>query len=339
MVLNPAIIALLAGSFLLSLMVLYSGYWGFSILRRWDLRSGSDVQLGLEKRTYLISTILNYAFGFQLISLFLFIYTADALHHLFAGAMCAAGTLNVNKYGYPLLVLKIINFLLAGLWLILNYADTRAHDYPLIKKKYALLLLIAPLIFSEGLLQIVYFIGLRADVITSCCGSLFDAGRSTISSDLAALPPFPLMTALYLSLSLTVGSGVLFAYKGRGGALFSLLSGSSFFIGIASIISFISVYIYELPTHHCPFCILQQEYDYVGYFLYLSLFGGGISGMGVGMLAPFRLVPSLAKFLPVIRKGLAMASLFFYGAFILVVTYIILSSSLSLANSSVLLTY
>jgi len=41
-----------------------------------------------------------------------------------------------------------------------------------------------------------------------------------------------------------------------------------------AILSFISVYFYELPTHHCPFCILQKEYGYVGYPLYLTLFGG-----------------------------------------------------------------
>ena len=35
--------------------------------------------------------------------------------------MCAAGTLNVNGCGYPTLILKIINFLLAGLWLIVNF--------------------------------------------------------------------------------------------------------------------------------------------------------------------------------------------------------------------------
>ena len=55
--------------------------------------------------------------------------------------MCAAGTLNVNAYGYPTLVLKVLNCLLAGIWLILNHADNRADDYPLIRKKYALLLL------------------------------------------------------------------------------------------------------------------------------------------------------------------------------------------------------
>ena len=44
--------------------------------------------------------------------------------------MCAAGTLNVNAYGYPALILKVVNAVLAGQWLILNHADNRVPDYP-----------------------------------------------------------------------------------------------------------------------------------------------------------------------------------------------------------------
>ncbi len=55
------------------------------------------------------------------------------------------GSLHANLWGYPALILKIITFLLAGIWLIVNYTDNiRGYDYPLIKKKYALLLIIAP---------------------------------------------------------------------------------------------------------------------------------------------------------------------------------------------------
>ena len=89
------------------------------------------LQLELERRTYLISTFMSYAMGFQLLSLFLFIYTADTLSSLFIGAMCAAGSLKVNGFGYPTLILKIVSCLLAGLWLIVNYIDNKAYDYPI----------------------------------------------------------------------------------------------------------------------------------------------------------------------------------------------------------------
>jgi len=44
---------------------------------------------------------------------------------------------------------------------------------------------------------------------------------------------------------------------------------------------FFSTYVYQLPTHHCPFCLLQKDYYYVGYILYATLYVGtffGISG-------------------------------------------------------------
>ena len=85
-------------------------FYGIRILRNWDLKNGSELQLSLERKTYLISTIMSYAFGFQLLSLFLFIFTADKLASLFTGAMCAAGTLNVNGFGYPALLFQDYQF-------------------------------------------------------------------------------------------------------------------------------------------------------------------------------------------------------------------------------------
>lgn len=136
-------------------------------MRKWEIKSGSELQLNLERRTHLISTILAYVFGFQLVSLFLFVYTVDILHPLFVGAMCASGTLTVNSYGYPTLILKVFNFIAAGLWLVLNYTDHRAYDYPLIKSKYKFLIVITPLVVAESFLQTKYFLGLKPDIMTN----------------------------------------------------------------------------------------------------------------------------------------------------------------------------
>ena len=51
----------------------------------------------------------------------------------------------------------------------------------------------------------------------------------------------------------------------------------SLFFGLIayySIVYFFGTYIYELPTHRCPFCMLQAEYFYVGYLLWGLLFMG-----------------------------------------------------------------
>ena len=330
MIFHPAILALCASSVLIGFMVLYSAFYGVQILRGWDIESGSEQQLILERKTYLVSTLLTYLLGFELLSLFLYVFTADQLHPFFVGAMCAAGTLYVNGYGYPTLLLKVANFLLAGLWLILNHADNQGYDYPLIKKKYGLLLFLAPLILAEAFLQANYFFRLKPDIITSCCGSLFSKGTDTLTSEVSLLPIRPMEAIFFLAMTATLFSGVVFLWKRRGGSLFSILSGATLIVSLASVLSFVSVYLYELPTHHCPFCLLQGEYGCIGYPLYLALLGGTVSGMGVGILMPFQGIRSLSRAIPSIQRRLALLSVVLFLLFTAIVTYTILFSNYKL---------
>ncbi len=233
MILHPTVIANLLAVYISSGMVLYAVYYGVQILKSWDIQNGHELQLVLERKTYLISTLLSYVFGLQLLSLFLFIFTADSLTPLFVGAMCAAGTLNVDPFGYPTLVLKIFSFILSGLWLVLNYADNQGYDYPLIKKKYQLLVLIAPIIILEAILETAYFLNMEADVITSCCGSLFSSERVTgIGSEIASMPALPMMWVFYGAMICTLACGILFYFKGLGGYLYAVLSLLMFIISL-----------------------------------------------------------------------------------------------------------
>ena len=311
-------------------MVLYASYSGALILRYWDIKSGSETQLWLERKTYLISTIIGYALVFQLFSFFLFIYTADALHPFFTGAMCAVGSLNVNAWGFPLVIFKVITFLLAGLWLIINFADNRGYDYPLIKVKYILLLVLAPLILTETIIQANYFLRLNPEVITSCCGSLFTADTKGVASEIISWPHSVMEILFYGAMIGSLALGVVFYRTGTMGYEFAVAILLTFIISIASFISFISIYFYELPTHHCPFCVLQKEYGYIGYFLYLLLLVGGLTGMGAGFLMPFREIPSLKATLPAIQKHLALISISFYLLFTLISTYQIIFSNLKM---------
>ncbi len=330
MILQPAVLALVLIALLVSGMGIYAGYYGIRILGAWEPASGSELQLELERRTYLISTLMSYILSFELMSLFLFIYTADDLHTLFTGAMCAAGTLAVNSFGYPALLLKIVNFLLAGVWLIVNYADNKGYDYPLIRFKYELLNLVVPLLVLEGVLLCAYFAGVKPDIITSCCGSLFSHESSSFSGDLASLPHLPMQIAFFSGMVLTAASGLFFHWRGRAGYLFSVVSTLTFLIAAASVVSFICLYFYELPTHHCPFCLLQKEYDYIGYLLYATLFGGAVAGIGVGVLMPFRTTASLARIIPGIQRRLTFVTLACYMIFSLITVWKMIFSALKL---------
>ncbi len=331
MMFHPGIFALLLGSGLTAAMLCYSAYEGLRIIRSWDIDSGSEGQLELERKTYLISTVMSYAMGFQLLSLFLFIYTADTLSPLFIGAMCAAGSLKVNGFGYPTLMVKICSCLLAGLWLIVNTTDNKAHDYPLIRIKYWLLLLIAPLLLIETTLQGLYLLSLRPNIITSCCAVLFSTDADTAMSELLALPHWLSQAIFFVSAPITLAAGLYVYLKAKGAILFAIATLCHFVISIVALISFISIYVYELPTHHCPFCLLHQEYGYVGYFLYAAILVGAISGMGAGVIHPFRSIASLHHLIPPMQKKLAMLSLSATLVFMLIAGYAILFSNLSMA--------
>jgi hypothetical protein len=333
MILHPPIVALLVGSVLVSFLLVLASWYAVRILRHWDLASGSELQLSLERRTYLVSTVMGYACAFQVVSLFLFVYTADDLAPLFVGAMCAAGTLYASPYGYPTLVLKAVGAVLAGVWLLMNHADNRGRDYPLIRQKYGFLLGLTPVVLGETASQGAYFAGLKADVITSCCGSLFSAAASGVASELSALPRVPTQIAFYAVVAALLLAGVWFRRRGSGGYVVAGLSALAFLVSIAALISFISVYIYELPTHHCPFCILQGEYHFIGYPLYGLLFGGVIAGLALGVLQYGRRAPSLASVLPPLTRRLSLAVMVCFGLFTAISTYVMLATSFTLAGS------
>jgi len=327
MILSPPILALLSGSFLVVLILLYASWYGVRIIRHWDITSGSELQIHLERRTYLISTIMSHALGFQLLSLFLFIYTADQLSSSFTGAMCAAGTLNVNRFGYPALILKVLNFVAAGVWLVINTTDNSARDYPLIRKKYLLLLPVGLLITVEAVIQGFYFLGLKPDIITSCCGTLFSSAAQG-SGGFAAPSPYWITTGYYICAFLTMSSGALFYTRQKGAYLFSLSSTVLFLFSCLALVFYISPYIYELPTHHCPFCILHREYGFVGYPIYLLFLAGGVSGLGVGAVSPFTGIRSLKDTLPRIREELTVLCLVSWFLALAVCSWAILTSNL-----------
>jgi hypothetical protein len=327
---QPAIIALLLSSLVTAGMVAAASAFGLQVVRRWNISSGGEDQLRMERRTYLISTLLGFAFAVELASLLLFVFNADRMHSQFVGAMCAVGTLNANEWGFPTLYLKIANFLLAGVWLVLNHVDNRGFDYPLIRVKYGLLLVIAPLLLLEAGVQAAYFLNLKADVITSCCGSLFSADAKTVAAEMASLPPEASMAGFYAVLAATIAAGLVFLKTRKGALAFAGLTGLNFLVALGAVVSFISIYIYEHPHHHCPFDVIQAGYGYIGYGLYIPLFAATVMGLGVGAVAPFGGVASLATVAPEVTRHLARWGTVLLFLFALVATYAVASSNLIL---------
>ena len=285
MILHPAIMGLLVCETLSLLVLLCASILGWRIAAGWDISSTSSRQLEREQRAALVSVAVGFAMAFQILSLFLFVEAADRMHSLFTGAMCAAGTLHVNAFGYPALLVKIAAVLLCGTWLIINHADGRSPDYPLLRIKFRLLPPAALAAAAGGILFSIFATKLDPEVITSCCGVLFGGEESALSKGLPKLGPGGAQIAFFTLVALTLAAGVLHVKTHKGAMVYGAASLMMFMTSLAAILSFISPYYYQLPTHHCPFCMLQPEYFRSGYLLYVAIFAGGIFGAGTGVLA------------------------------------------------------
>lgn len=327
MLLNPAILALIMVSAVVLLMLVTASLFALRLLRHWDMGSGSQRQLELERRSYLISTLMSWVFAFELLSLLLFVYTAESLSGQFVGAMCATGVLNANPWGWPTLFLKIALFFGGSLWLALNGLDNRGYDYPLIRHKYALLLLLTPFVCAEAVSQLRFFLGLSPNIITSCCGTLFSSVAQGVAAEVSAMPAKPMAWALVISGGAVLMSGLGYMKWRRGAWLLALTSMVAFVTALLAVVSLLSPYIYEHPHHHCPFCILKSGHGYLGYLLYIPLFGATALGLAGAATAVWRRIPSLDAW-GSITFGYTRLSLVLYLLFYLISAWSVLSANL-----------
>ncbi|MCX7142671.1 MAG: hypothetical protein NT123_16705 [Proteobacteria bacterium] len=330
MLFQPAIIALLLASAVCVAAMTAAAPFALEVIRRWDIASGSERQLMLERRTYLFSTLLAFVLWTQFAALLLFVFNADKMSVMFVGAMCAVGTLNVNPFGFPALMAQMLIFFFAAAWLAINHVDNRAPDYPLVRIKYALLIALLPLLALSFALQLQYFLGLKADVITSCCGSLFSGEAKTIASEASGMAPAPAMVLFYGTLAFAILAAGRQAVRKCGGTLTAATGAAAFAAGITGVLSFVSLYVYEHPHHHCPFCILKPEYDFQGYWLYLPLFAATAASIGAGAVQPFAHVASLREVVPAVSARLAALAAAGFALFAAIATFMVLRSNLIL---------
>lgn len=330
MIFRTPILTLLLVSFLAALVAGAAAWFALAVVRRWNLASGTREQLLMERRTELISTLFAFVMAAEGAALLLFVFNADRMASLFVGGMCAVGTLNANAYGFPALYAKIAVFFAACLWLVLDRADRLGRDYPLTRLKYGVVLGLLPLILLSGGLELAYFLNLKTDVITSCCSKLFTPTNPGLSDEMAAIAPGVALWALGLAGALVAGTGLFALKSGRGHLAFGLAGAVYFAVALVAMVSVISLYVYENPNHHCPFCILKPEYGYIGYAFYVPLFGATALALGAGAVAPFARRASLAAPLPALLRRFTLWALAGFAAYGAVTVFAIARSHLIL---------
>ncbi|MBU1658965.1 hypothetical protein KKG72_07950 [bacterium] len=249
------------------------------IFLKWDLNSTCQTQYELEKQSFLTATIIKYIFVIKVPLFLFFIFTLDKISHLLTGAMCGAGVVDATEYGTPLFILKIINLYLFAFWLVLHNEDIKHENQPYTKVKFGIFILAFFLFISELLLEGVMFSSIDIDKMVSCCGTLYSSSATSYVSNIFSIQTPVLLALFYGNFAL-----LLLFYFLKNRYLFAISNIVFIIVGIIALIAFFGTYIYELPTHHCPFCFLQKDYYYVGYLIYTSLFIGTFYGLIVGFI-------------------------------------------------------
>lgn len=287
MIFQKSILALLFASGVGAIGALAAGPHALAVWRHWDLESGSARQLRLERSSTLVSTGMALLLTVQSAALLLFVFNADRMASQFVGAMCAVGTLRVDGFGFPALLAQVVAFFGSSVWLTLNAVDGQCRDRPLTRARSALLLALIPVLLLAFGLELAYFLGLDANVITSCCGSLFSSRAPGVGGDLAAWPPGQAMAVTFLALGGAAAAAARVLRRGQGGLALGIAGIAAFAVSLAGIVAFVSLYVYEAPHHHCPFCLLKEEYGYRGYAFYVPLFAATSAALAAAALAPF----------------------------------------------------
>ncbi len=279
MILTPEVLAI----FILNALFAFFGIIAFvlsvKIYRGWNLSSVSQSQYKLEKQSYLSATIIKYIFIIKVPLFLFFVFTLDKISNVLTGAMCGAGVVDATAYGTPLFILKIINLYIFAYWIVLHNEDMKHENQPFTKQKFGLFILAFFLFMGELILEGVMFSSIEIDKMVSCCGTLYSSSSESAISSIFALDTTILLTIFYGIFSL-----MLFFYFIKNRYLFAISNALFVIISLVTLIVFFGTYIYELPSHHCPFCFLQSDYYFVGYLIYTLLFIGTFYGLIVGFI-------------------------------------------------------
>jgi len=215
------------------------------------------------KNIYLIShAVFIYIIAHFLLIIYT-IYVIDDLSSILKGAMCGAGVAGENPLLEVFVSLKILTSFFATLFYLLYKENERDSQRIHLKK----ILFIYPLFLFSLLLEsgtiFVASSGFESSKIVSCCSTIF-AQKAEIAE--ISISPHTLI-AIYNTSAMVIMFSSLF----RSWYLQISILPIYCIFGYLSYIYFYTPYIYELPTHKCPYCALHIEYYFIG-FLYFLLF-------------------------------------------------------------------
>ena len=275
MILNSYIVTYLICSSLSLFAGLTAALTGFRIWKKWDINNEAEEQYRLEKKVYLVITVLSLGFFLRLLMIPLWFWTLYSMIISIPGAMCLVGVHNINApLSYIASILKLVLPALYGYWLTLNLLDRQVATQPFMKQKLLFLTPLGILILAETILDISFFFSAPPRQV-SCCTSLFDIPREGIPQ-IITQSTWIWVVIFYILAIFILGEIVCFliAHKrststgkgkwfGKKSVMFTetLVIILLFVVFALALHTKISPLFLGLPFHHCVFCLGQEVWD------------------------------------------------------------------------------
>ncbi len=279
------LLRLLAGLVAVALLVRAS-VTAVKVLRHFDVVRATEGQLALERQVELAGTFVRVGAGAQIVALLLSALAADKLSRGIRGAMCAYGTFASNEWGFRALYASVLAALAAGVVAQLYAFDTRVRGMDMVRALSWATLVLAPIAIADLALQLLFFTNLDLNVIASCCSVQLDP----VAAARAAYVTGPRVVATWLGPSIVLASVVVAfvaARKPRAPlvAVAGALSVLALPVAIGAVLLEVAPHAFEVPQHHCPFCLLRADVWGIGYPLFAAMFFAVTYGAGAALSA------------------------------------------------------
>ncbi len=301
MILNSHAITYLVCSFISFVIGFFAVVSGFLVWKKWDITSQAEEQYRLEKKVYLIITVLSLGFILKLLMIPLWFWTLYSMIPSVPGAMCLVGIHNIAvPVSYIASTLKFVTFFLCGYWLLMNHFDRKIIIQPFMKPKMIFLIPLGFLILCETILDISFLLSVPPRQI-SCCTSLFDVPEMPPDQMITSSTWVWVTTSNVLFLFI-IGEVLWFIFSKKAGPFMKgRLSGNKYFLILQTLfiamvfIIFIqalqiniSPVLLGIPLHHCIFCLCQKDW--------VALLSVSIIFMGLILFLFFSWFVSMAEY-------------------------------------------
>ena len=264
---------------LLSLLSLMTGL-GALVVAWWvkkALWAGQPIeeQHELEKKLYLVLSLIGLGFAIRLILVPLWFLTLQSMIASVPGAMCLYGVHQIRSpISWISTGLKILLPFIYGFWLVMDHLDRRVESHPFRETKLVFLFPLGLIMLVESSLDLRFLFTVPPRQV-SCCTSFFDAPPDVIPEIFTQTSWLWVKIWFILTLLISGVGAALYFFKKKKPArktktpvenrpvaviqlVFVMAALASFFLALHTKISPLFLH---LPFHHCIFCLWQEVWD------------------------------------------------------------------------------